>query len=145
MLVPPAIELSSEVRLELEMLSRRRIPPVRVVQRTAFVPLAADGMQNKQIAGQHGASHEPALAETVFSVRRRRADEGCSPSRVGAEDPARYRRRNLCPDDTIEPGGSDALAARLDGARDGCFRPQRGPHQARYPICCLILATPAAG
>ena len=49
MRVAPAIELSSEVRLELEKLSRRRTTPVRVVQRSRIF-LAADGMQNKEIA-----------------------------------------------------------------------------------------------
>ena len=50
MRVAPAIELSSEVRLELEKLSRRRTTPVRVVQRSRIILLAADGMQNKEIA-----------------------------------------------------------------------------------------------
>jgi transposase len=52
MRVAPAIELSSAARLELEKLSRRRTTPVRVVLRSRIVLLAADGMQDKQIA-QH--------------------------------------------------------------------------------------------
>ena len=56
MRVAPAIELSSEARLELEKLSRRRTTPVRVVQRSRIVLLAADGMQNKQIAEQLGVA-----------------------------------------------------------------------------------------
>ena len=54
--VAPAIELSSEARLELEKLSRRRTTPVRVAQRSRIVLLAADGMQNKQIAEQLGVA-----------------------------------------------------------------------------------------
>jgi transposase len=56
MRVAPAIELSSEAGLELEKLSRRRTTPVRVVQRSRIVLLAADGMQNKQIAEQLGVA-----------------------------------------------------------------------------------------
>jgi transposase len=52
MRVAPAIELSSETRLELEKLSRRRTTPVRLAQRSRIVLLAASGMQNKQIAQQ---------------------------------------------------------------------------------------------
>ena len=50
MRVAPAIELIPAVRMELEKLSRRRTTPVRVVQRSWIILLAADGMQNKEIA-----------------------------------------------------------------------------------------------
>jgi len=56
MRVAPAIELSSEARLELEKVSRRRTAPVRVVQRSRIVLLAADGMENKQIAERLGVA-----------------------------------------------------------------------------------------
>jgi len=56
MRVAPAIELSSEARLELEKLSRRRTTPVRVAQRSRIILLAAAGMQNKQIAEQLGVA-----------------------------------------------------------------------------------------
>jgi hypothetical protein len=49
MRVAPAIELSSEVRLESEKLSRRRTKPVRVVHRSRIILPAADVMQNKEI------------------------------------------------------------------------------------------------
>jgi len=52
MRVAAAIELSSEARLELEKLSRRRTTPVRVVLRSRIILLAASRMQNKQIAQQ---------------------------------------------------------------------------------------------
>jgi transposase len=48
--------LSSEARLELEKLSRRRTTPVRVAQRSRIILLAAAGMQNKQIAEQLGVA-----------------------------------------------------------------------------------------
>ena len=88
MRVAPAIELSSEVRLELEKLSRRRTTPVRVVQRSRIVLLAADGMQNKQIAEQlgRGAAYGGPLAEPVSSAWRRRSDEGCSAAGTDAGD-----------------------------------------------------------
>ena len=50
MRVAPAIELIPAARMELEKLSRRRTTPVRVVQRSRIVLLAADGMQNQEIA-----------------------------------------------------------------------------------------------
>ena len=56
MRVAPVIELSSEARLELERLSRRRTTPVRLVQRSRIVLLAADGMQDKQIAERLGVA-----------------------------------------------------------------------------------------
>jgi transposase len=48
--------LSSETRLELEKLSRRRTTPVRVVQRSRIVLLAAEGMQNKEISERLGVA-----------------------------------------------------------------------------------------
>ena len=50
MRVAPAIELSAEAQLALEKLSRRRTTPVRVMQRSRIILLAAEGMQNKEIA-----------------------------------------------------------------------------------------------
>ena len=50
MRVAPAIELSSVARTELEKLIRRRTTPVRVAERCRIVLLAAEGLENKQIA-----------------------------------------------------------------------------------------------
>jgi transposase len=50
MRVAPSIELSSETRLALEKLSRRRTTAVRVALRSRIVLLAADGMGDKEIA-----------------------------------------------------------------------------------------------
>jgi transposase len=56
MRVAPAIELNSAARLELEKLSRRRTAAVRVAQRSRIVLLAAEGMQNKEIAERVGVA-----------------------------------------------------------------------------------------
>jgi transposase len=50
MRVAAAIHLGSEARAELQSLVRRRTTPVRVVERCRIVLLAADGLQDKQIA-----------------------------------------------------------------------------------------------
>lgn len=56
MRVAPEIELSSEARLELEKVSRRRTSPVRVVQRSRIILLAAEGRQNNEIAQRLGVA-----------------------------------------------------------------------------------------
>ena len=50
MRVAPAIVLSSEQKAELQKLVRRRTTPVRVAERCRIVLLAAEGLQDKQIA-----------------------------------------------------------------------------------------------
>ena len=50
MRVAPAVELSSAGRAELEKLMRRRTTPLRVAERCRIVLLAAEGLQDKQIA-----------------------------------------------------------------------------------------------
>jgi len=50
MRVAPAIELSSAVRMQLERLIRRRTTAQRVAERCRIVLLAAEGLQDKQIA-----------------------------------------------------------------------------------------------
>ena len=56
MRVAAAIELSSEVRAELQKYVRRRTTPVRVAERCRIVLLAAEGFQNKQIAAELGVA-----------------------------------------------------------------------------------------
>jgi transposase len=56
MRVAPTIELTSAARLELEKLSRRRTTAVRVVQRSRIILLAAEGVQNKEIAERVGVA-----------------------------------------------------------------------------------------
>jgi transposase len=50
MRLAPAIHLSTEARSQLHRLVRRRTTPVRVTERCRIVLLAADGLQDKQIA-----------------------------------------------------------------------------------------------
>jgi len=50
MRVAPAIQLSTEARSQLHALVRRRTTPVRLVERCRIVLLAADGLQDKEIA-----------------------------------------------------------------------------------------------
>jgi len=52
MRVAVAIELSDEERITLTKWSRGRSTPARLVQRAKIVLLAADGLENKQIAAQ---------------------------------------------------------------------------------------------
>jgi transposase len=56
MRVAPTIQLSSAARLELEKMSRRRTTAVRVAQRSRIVLLAAEGMQNNEIAERMGVA-----------------------------------------------------------------------------------------
>ena len=52
--VAPAIELTDEQKIELTRLARSRRTSVRLAQRAQIVLLAAQGLQNKDIAGQLG-------------------------------------------------------------------------------------------
>ena len=54
MRVAPEIMLTDEERVELSKLARSQLSSVRLVQRARIVLLAADGMQNKDIAQQLG-------------------------------------------------------------------------------------------
>jgi len=52
--IAPEIVLSDEERSELKKLARSKLTSVRLVQRASIILLAADGMQNKDIAEQLG-------------------------------------------------------------------------------------------
>ena len=54
MRVAPTIVLTPEEHAELTKLERSRVSSVRLAQRARIVLLAADGMQNKDIAQQLG-------------------------------------------------------------------------------------------
>jgi transposase len=56
MRVATAIALPIETRRQLEKQMRGRSTPVRVAQRSRIILLAADGLQNKQIAAQMGVT-----------------------------------------------------------------------------------------
>src|SRR5450631_4022414 len=52
--VAPAIELTDEQKIELTRLARSKRSSVRLAQRAQIVLLAAQGLQNKEIAEQLG-------------------------------------------------------------------------------------------
>lgn len=54
MRVAPAIQLTNQERAKLERIRRGRSSPVRARQRAAIVLLAAEGLQNRQIAARLG-------------------------------------------------------------------------------------------
>ena len=56
----PPIELSSEQRTALQRLARQRSAPARVVERARVVLLAAEGLENKQIARRMSVTPEKA-------------------------------------------------------------------------------------
>jgi transposase len=56
----PPVELSSEQRTALERLARQRSAPARVVERARIVLLAAEGLENKQIARRMRVTPEKA-------------------------------------------------------------------------------------
>src|ERR1700758_4822622 len=55
-----AVELNSEQRQALERMARSRSLPARVVERARIVLLAAEGLENKQIAQRMGMTPEKA-------------------------------------------------------------------------------------
>jgi len=56
----PLVELNSEQRTALERLARQRSAPARVVERARIVLLAAEGLENKQIARRMRVTPEKA-------------------------------------------------------------------------------------
>jgi len=56
MRVAPAVVLDPTTRTELERLSRKRSLAARAVVRSRIILLAADGLQNQQIAAELGVS-----------------------------------------------------------------------------------------
>ena len=56
----PAVELSPEQRTALERLARQRSAPARVVERARIVLLAAEDLENKQIAVRMNITPEKA-------------------------------------------------------------------------------------
>lgn len=62
MRVAPEIVLTKDERLELVELTTSGLTSVRLAQRAHIVLLAADGLQNQQIAGQWGIGRIPVRA-----------------------------------------------------------------------------------
>ena len=108
MRVAPAIELSSVARLELEKLSRRRTTPVRVAQRSRIILLAADGLQDKQIAERIDvAPRMAALWRSRFiELGCRGSDEGCAPRRADAGDSAAMAAQVIAKTTQSKPAGA---------------------------------------
>ncbi len=98
MRVAPTIQVSSAARLELEKLSPRRTTAVRVAQRSSIVLLAAEGMQNNEIAERMGvAPRMVALWRSRFIQQGVEGLlEGCSPAGTDTEDFAGHRRPSGC-------------------------------------------------
>ena len=90
MRVARAISLNPEERKTLEMQTRGRLLPARVVERARIVLRAADGLQDKEIGAELGdtARDGRAVAESVPEWRLDRVGEGCPTSRP----PAHYQR-----------------------------------------------------
>ena len=72
--VAVTISLSDDERAELEALSRRRKTSQGLARRARIVLAAAEGLENKEIAGR--ARRLEASADTVGKWRRRYAAEG---------------------------------------------------------------------
>lgn len=66
----PAVELSPEQRQALERMARGRSLPARVVERARVVLLAADGLENKEIARRMNMTPEKAALAEPLSHRR---------------------------------------------------------------------------
>src|SRR5271169_155537 len=82
----PSIELSSEQRTALQRLARQRSAPARVVERARVVLLAAEGLENKQIARRMGITPEKAAR-----WRKRFLESGIAALEKDAPRPGRTR------------------------------------------------------
>jgi hypothetical protein len=82
MRVAQPIVLSEETRRKLERQSRGVPWQARVVLRSRIVLLAAEGLQNKQIASNSECcpAHGGAVAGPVYRAWHRRPFEGCAPA-----------------------------------------------------------------
>lgn len=88
MRVAPTIELTDEERAELTKLVRSRLSSVRLAQRAHIVLLAADGMQNTDIANQLGVGRvqvsrwRKRYAQLRLAGIKRDLPRGAPPSKV---------------------------------------------------------------
>ncbi len=82
----PLIELNAEQRTALEHLARARSQPARVVERARIVLLAAEGLQDKQIARRMGM-----MPEKAARWRRRFLQGGIAALEKDAPRPGRTR------------------------------------------------------
>ena len=96
MRIAPPITLSEADRHELQKLSRGRSTPARIVLRAKIVLLAADGLQNQDIAYELQTS-----IPTVGLWRRRFADQGLLGIEKDASRPGRPRKNRAALERTI--------------------------------------------
>lgn len=77
--VAPVVELSEEQRAELTRLARSKRTSVRLAQRARIVLLAAQGLQNKDIAAELGvgAYKSPVGASATLSLVLRASSAIC--------------------------------------------------------------------
>lgn len=102
----PAIEIDERSRRELESFANSRSLPAALVLRARIVLLAADGLQNIEIAGIVGLSRE-----SVGKWRQRYASEGLP----GIYDKLRPGRPRSLDDETIMGLVNDTLARVPEG------------------------------
>jgi len=119
MRVAPEIVLTNEERVELSKLARSQLSSVRLMQRARIVLLAADGMQNKDIALQLGVGRVQVSRwrERYASLRlagiERDLPRGAPPPKV---DVARLVALTTQP----PPRSRHALEYAQDGRRAWC-------------------------
>ena len=132
MRIAAAVTLSPEQRQALERMARARSLPARVVERARVVLLAADGLENKEIAGRMSMTPEKAAR-----WRKRFLEGGIAALEKDAPRPGRHAHHHRA--EGKAGGGYDAAQKAgqchpLDyahhGAGGGHQRGQRAPHLA---------------
>jgi hypothetical protein len=127
-----AVELSAEQRQALERMARARAIPARLVERARIVRLAADGLENKQIARQMKMTPEKAAR-----WRNRFLDGGIAALEKDAPRPGAPHDHRAGGE---AGGGYDAASRSRPTPRTGRRAPwrggghqrgQRAPHLAR--------------
>ena len=102
----PVVEIDERCRRELESFANSRSLPAALVQRAKVVLLAADGLQNIEIAGRVGLSRE-----SVGKWRRRYVAEGLP----GIYDKLRPGRPRTIKDETIMELVNETLKSVPEG------------------------------
>jgi hypothetical protein len=80
MRIAGAVTLSPEQKQALERMARARSLPAQVVERARVVLMAAEGLENKEIAGRMNMTPEKAArwAEPLSGRRHRSSGKGCA-------------------------------------------------------------------
>jgi len=122
------ILLSSEERSVLETWAKWRKVPLRLVQRAQLIQMAADGVQNRDIARELGIlqAHGAAVAGAHPGLAAGGSGEGCSTTRPY---PEHFREENPC--------GYRSHAPYETGERDPLEHAQHGegtgPQPSHHP------------